>query len=152
MIPPKDKLLVFLQFVLFAIFALSSRLEAPFYEKAIFKFIGFVVAFAGFVWVILALYQLNTNLTAYPSPKETGKLITSGLYRIVRHPIYSGILLLSLGVALVMNNFLMLGLFVVLALFFTYKSRYEEGLLIKKYPDYLDYRKKTGGLFPVIFR
>ena len=152
MIPSKDKILVLIQFTLFIVFAFAARLEVPFYENTLYKAAGYVISFTGFAWLIIAMYQLNTNLTAYPSPKETGKLITSGLYRIVRHPIYSGVLLLSLGVALVMNNYLMLGLFVIFILFFLYKSSYEESLLRKKYPEYDQYMHKTGGLFPVLWR
>ncbi len=80
-------------------------------------------------------------------------VITSGVFRHVRHPIYTGALLFYLGAILsTLSIFSALLWFVILGFYYTI-SRYEERILIKEFgQDYLHYRKNTGMLFPKVFR
>lgn len=112
------------------------------------KFIGLGFMLVGGLIILVAILQLNTNLSPFPSPKESGTLIQTGLYRYLRHPIYSGILLGGIGWSLFSahgGRLLVVGL---LWMLFYFKARYEEGLLLKQFDTYSAYMKKSGMFVP----
>jgi protein-S-isoprenylcysteine O-methyltransferase Ste14 len=94
--------------------------------------------------------RLGPALTPTPIPKEGAELVTSGIYRFVRHPIYSGVLLAALGLVILGSSaghiVCWLALFVVLAV----KASGEESMLAKLHPGYDSYAKSTGRLIPKI--
>jgi protein-S-isoprenylcysteine O-methyltransferase Ste14 len=100
--------------------------------------------------LILALLQLNRNLSPFPTPKQNGQLVTNGLYHWMRHPIYTGILLVSYGYAIYSSSWLRLIVACVLLILFYLKSSYEEKLLSKKFSDYTAYQKRTARFFPFL--
>ncbi len=109
---------------------------------------GRVVEFCGVVVLLNSIYDLRKSLTALPSPKQNGELQVHGLYRIVRHPMYVGVITLSLGLALIggsLQKYILVGSLVLL---FSIKARYEERLLLRKYPGYLEYMKRTPRFIP----
>ncbi len=75
----------------------------------------------------------------------------TGVYAIVRHPIYSGGLVLAIGWAFRTQSWLTLGYVVLLFLFFDLKSRREEEWLTQRYPEYADYRKRVRKLIPFVY-
>ncbi len=82
--------------------------------------------------------------------KEDHELIERGPYRVVRHPIYSGLLLLILGTAFLVGQ---MGGFVALVICFCgfwVKLRQEEALLTKHLPGYSEYRRRTKALVPFV--
>ena len=72
--------------------------------------IGQVLVIAGFVLMLVASLRLGRGLTATPVPNARGQLITGGLYRYVRHPIYTGVLLIVVGLTLRSGSFVTLTL------------------------------------------
>lgn len=105
---------------------------------------------AGMLICGIAILQLNKNLTTFPSPVQGGRLITTGMFKYVRHPIYSG-LIVSFSAFAGYNGSLgklLVTLLIVILLYF--KSRYEENRLENAYPDYPVYRQHTGRFFPRI--
>ena len=94
--------------------------------------------------------QLNKNLTPFPTPKENGFLINTGLYKYVRHPIYSGIFLAAIGIAFYTSSYWQLVISFILLILFYYKSKYEESLLIETYKEYEEYKKVTRRFFKLI--
>ena len=92
--------------------------------------------------------SLGTSLTPLPIPRAEGELVTKGVYRFIRHPIYTGILLGGLGVSVwgasLWHFLAFLGLVGVLAV----KIHFEEKLLSKRYSEYQSYAMTTGRLFP----
>ena len=81
--------------------------------------------------------------------REKPEVISTGVFRIVRHPIYTGAILFYLGAAVITMS-IASGAFTLLILgFYIAISKYEERLLAEKFgDDYLEYKKKTGMLFP----
>ncbi|MBK5193648.1 MAG: isoprenylcysteine carboxylmethyltransferase family protein, partial [Flavobacteriaceae bacterium] len=76
------------------------------------------------------------------------ELIITGLYKWIRHPIYSGILLLAFSFALYQNSgFKILISFFMLILFY-FKTGYEEKQLSLKFPEYKNYKMNTGRFLP----
>ncbi|PKP27121.1 MAG: hypothetical protein CVU03_00860 [Bacteroidetes bacterium HGW-Bacteroidetes-2] len=88
---------------------------------------------------------------AFPTPKADGTLIQTGLYKYIRHPIYTSILMLFLGYSIYQNSFYKLIITLVLGVLFYFKSKYEEKQLAIKFPEYLAYKNKTGRCLPKVF-
>lgn len=110
----------------------------------IFGVAAFLLGFAG-------LFALGDNLTPLPHPKEEGKLITTGAYRFVRHPLYSSVIFLALAYAIWFMSLSHLVGVVVLLLFFDRKATQEEKLLTTKFPEYEEYRRSVKKLLPGIY-
>ncbi len=112
-------------------------------------FIGSILKVIGGLILLISLYDLRKSLTALPLPVKNGVLQIHGLYYFVRHPMYVGVLTLSLGIAVsggsIQKYLLVLGLFVL----FHYKAKYEESLLLVKYPRYKKYIQTTRRFIPI---
>jgi protein-S-isoprenylcysteine O-methyltransferase Ste14 len=79
------------------------------------------------------------------SLREGHELVTTGPYRLVRHPIYAGILLACLGSGLAADLRWFIAFLFFLA-YFTYSARVEEAAMMRQFPDqYPEYRRKTRG-------
>ena len=100
-------------------------------------------------WALWTM-RLN-NLNMMPDLKHKSILVTSGPYRVIRHPMYASVLLVTL--MLVVNHLTLLraGLWLVLLIDLHFKFSYEEKLLLKKHPEYMDYRNNTKRLIPFIY-
>lgn len=94
---------------------------------------------------------LGDNLTPMPSPKQDATLVQSGIYRHVRHPIYSSLILLSFGWSLLRNNTTGLVFSAVLASLLDRKASYEEELLSQRFSDYPSYRRRVAKFLPRIY-
>lgn len=106
---------------------------------------------AGVALAGLAGIRLGPALTPTPIPKEGTALVTTGVYRYVRHPIYTGVLLAALGLVVLGASaghlVGIVALFVVLSL----KAAGEEAMLADIHDGYDDYRRTSGRLIPKIF-
>lgn len=113
--------------------------------------IGAVFCAAGVALAIWARRHLGKNWSAYPTLKENHELITSGPYRFVRHPIYTGLLLALLGSALALGSFWVI-FFIAVCLVFVNRIFVEERLMLREFPDsYPEYRRRTKALIPFIW-
>jgi protein-S-isoprenylcysteine O-methyltransferase Ste14 len=95
--------------------------------------------------------SLGRNLNVLPRPKENAKLAKTGAYRLVRHPIYSGIILAALGWGLWVHGWLTIGYAILLFIFFDIKSSREEQWLLGKFSGYAAYQKKVRKLIPFVY-
>ncbi len=112
--------------------------------------IGAVVFASGLALAIWARVQLGRNWGMPMTEKADPELVTSGPYRFVRHPIYSGLLVGLLGTALVTN---LIGLLIVVVLggYFYFSASVEEKNLIAAFPTaYPAYRSHTKMLIPFV--
>lgn len=120
--------------------------------KSTYAILGTIMQTIGWVILLVSFYDLRKSLTALPMPKDNGVLQVHGLYQYVRHPMYVGVLTLCLGICLsstsVTKYILLLGLFLLLS----YKSRYEERLLVEKYPGYKKYMSNINRFIPKLPR
>ena len=101
-------------------------------------------------WAILlrAVYNLRKSLSIAPNPKKDGKLVTQGIYSVIRHPMYLGVWLVFGSSILRSGSFMKVRLFVLLVIFFLVKVWHEERLLLTAYPKYKQYKDKVGAFFP----
>ena len=143
----KNYIFVAIQIVLFIAFIFEID-SLKFNQLEFFQPVFLVLSGIGFLIILSAILELNTSLSPFPKPKNKASLVTTGVYRYIRHPIYTGILLGLFFIGLYFSSFYKIGLVFLLGFLFWYKSGYEEEQLCLKYPNYVDYRQKTPGFFP----
>ena len=95
--------------------------------------LGGLCLFAG------GITRLGKQITPFPKPVEEGSVKRSGAYGLVRHPMYGGVLLLTLGWSLASSP-LALAPWSAAAVFLDAKRRLEEAWLVEAYPEYQEYR------------
>lgn len=143
----KPVLLVMVQFVMFAVM-LAAVMIFPARAGTVLSRVGMLLMLAGAGTGLYAIREHPSGPRVSPEPKRGASMVQSGPYRWVRHPIYTGVLLATLGVAVAHGHPTLYLIFAIFVIFFTYKSRYEESLLMKAYPDYVDYMARTGRFLP----
>ena len=112
--------------------------------------IGFVLFLAGLLVAIWARVYLGRNWGMPMSLKQDPELVTSGPYRFIRHPIYSGILLAVLGTALVSGLYWLI-ILIAVGLYFIYSASQEEKIMLRQFPEtYPVYMRKTKMLIPFV--
>lgn len=112
---------------------------------------GIAVVAAGVVVLLWAARNLGGALTPLPVPNGAG-LAAHGAYRWMRHPIYTGVILACLGVAIGAGTVLAYAAALAVALFFEAKTRLEERWLLGAYQGYAQYAARTGKFLPGIGR
>jgi protein-S-isoprenylcysteine O-methyltransferase Ste14 len=112
---------------------------------------GGVILSVGVILLAVAIFRLGSNLTAVPYPKEQGTLIETGPYRLIRHPIYCGGILIAVGWALLMHGWLTFGYAIMMLVFFDFKSRWEEEWLKAKFSGNREYQKRVRKLIPFVY-
>ncbi|MDE2025723.1 MAG: isoprenylcysteine carboxylmethyltransferase family protein [Patescibacteria group bacterium] len=115
------------------------------------QFLGVVLTVIGLCIAVIARKILAGNWSGSIEHKKWHELITSGIYGYVRHPIYTGVLLMSLGSVLYLQTPVLFILFFVLVFFVVYKLKKEEELMVKHFPkEYLAYKKRVKMLIPFV--
>lgn len=145
----KDYLFVGVQFLLFGFYLLKVNtiaIQIPYF----ILMTGLIVSISGLLILLLALLQLNNNLSPFPTPKSSAELIQTGLYKFIRHPIYTGIIFLLFGYGIYCSSLFKIVISILLLILFYFKSSYEEKLLQSKYSNYSEFKKTRGRFFPNI--
>ena len=149
----KGNLLVLGQFILLGFLILYPRSEVSYGSYAfLVTSVTAVLVLAGVVILGLSFLALGKSLTAHPIPAKQGVLVTDGLYKYSRHPIYTGVLALGAGMTLAGGLFPHILFFVALVILLNYKASFEEQLLRARYEGYASYAVKTGRFLPKLKR
>ena len=113
------------------------------------QWVGFVCILAGFAWLAWMFRALGLNVTDTVAARANGTLVTTGPYRIVRHPMYVGLVPILGGLGLVTANWLLVVFGAIAFSTLLVRTRIEERNLIEKYGEaYREYMRTTGGFFP----
>jgi protein-S-isoprenylcysteine O-methyltransferase Ste14 len=113
--------------------------------------IGLVMFAVGLGFAIWARVHIGRNWGTPMSQKEEPELVTSGPYRLVRHPIYSGILLAGVGTAVALSWVWLIAV-ALAGVYFLYSAIVEERYLTEQFPDaYPTYKRSTKMLVPFVF-
>jgi protein-S-isoprenylcysteine O-methyltransferase len=81
------------------------------------------------------------------------KLITSGPYSVVRHPMYFANILMYIGCLIIIRSYILFGLFLILIAILSYRIKIEEKELFNKFgKEYEEYKKKVALIIPYIFK
>lgn len=117
-----------------------------------FPIVGLVMVIFGVLVSLIAIWQLRHSISPFPSPKAAARLIAGGVFRWIRHPIYTGILFVTFGYAIYSGSVWKGLLAIALLILFQFKARYEERLLLSKFVPYEAYMAKTGRFLPKLSR
>ena len=113
--------------------------------------IGLVLFALGLALAIWARVYLGRNWGTPMSEKVDPELVTTGPYRFVRHPIYSGIIVATIGTAIAVSASWLVGV-VVFGGYFVYSATVEERNMERLFPEtYPAYKRSTKMLIPFIF-
>jgi protein-S-isoprenylcysteine O-methyltransferase Ste14 len=113
--------------------------------------VGIVVGVVGAVLIGRGKVDLGRAFTPLPHPRAEAGLVETGVYGLVRHPIYGGVVLLAVAWGLVRASPPALFMAVVLLAFFRLKSAREEAWLIERHPGYATYRARTKRMLPFVY-
>lgn len=115
------------------------------------QWLGVGLCVVGFAFAVWARIHLGRNWGMPMSLRQGHELVTSGPYALVRHPIYTGIMLAMIGAAVTLS-FLWLILFTLYFAYFIVSARTEEKMMLAQFPDtYPAYRRRTKMLIPFVF-
>jgi protein-S-isoprenylcysteine O-methyltransferase Ste14 len=110
---------------------------------------GVLIA-VGLLVALAAGLRLGGALTPLPIPKEGQSLVTTGIYRFVRHPIYTGVLVAAAGLVVWGGSLAHLIGWLALYVVLSVKAAGEEAMLASLHDGYEDYKKTSGRLLPKV--
>lgn len=119
--------------------------------EQIARVVGLVVLVGGLVVFGLGIVTLGRSLSPLPAPTATAELVDRGIYRFIRHPIYSGLILSAVGGSIYAVSPLALGLTAVLAVVLDLKARREEEWLRERFTGYAAYAARTNRFIPGVY-
>jgi protein-S-isoprenylcysteine O-methyltransferase Ste14 len=109
------------------------------------------IAVAGIVLVSGWYLARNGMKSVFGTERSEPKVISTGAFSIVRHPIYTGAILFYLGATIITMSIASAAFWILIIIFYILIARYEERILTEEFgEEYLNYKKKTGLLFPKI--
>lgn len=135
-------------FVAMLIAPFAQRTEVPVWIRVA----GVVLSLAGLVLAIAGYRSLGGSHSPGTTPITGARLVSTGVYSYLRHPIYAGWCLGAFGFALIFGSVLGIGVAVALVVFYDLRTREEEKFLMTRYPDYGAYRQRVKGrLVPGVY-
>ena len=139
-------ILVFLQFFIISLHFFKWKFIP---EKQIiqvtpfFYFVGFLIIIIAFIILLVAIKDLGKNLSPFPRPINNSNLVTKGIYRFSRHPMYYSLIFISFGVFITKLSIYYLFLSTSLILIIKFKIDLEEQYLKNKFKNYLFYKNEV---------
>ena len=141
----KSLLFVAIQFACLGLIALTGPLIPSHTILLILELLGLGLG----IWAILAMRIGNFNII--PDPLSRTKLVTTGPYSFIRHPMYLALLVTTLPLVLSNFDILRLGIWLILLIDLILKLDYEENLLVVELAGYDQYVQKTYRLIPLLY-
>lgn len=110
--------------------------------------LGGVVMTCSLVPAVLGLFHLGRNISPWPHPHDSNRLVTHGIYRHLRHPLYASLISFAAGWALWSQSWAALLAGVLLFIVLRTKAGREEQFLLRRHPGYEEYTRSTGSFLP----
>ena len=105
--------------------------------------VGVLIIIIAFIILFVAIKDLGRNLSPFPRPINNSNLVTNGIYRFIRHPMYYSLIFISFGVFIIKLSIYYLFLTISLALIIKFKISLEEQYLNNKFKNYLVYKNEV---------
>ena len=105
--------------------------------------VGFLIIIIAFIMLLLAIKDLGRNLSPFPRPINNSNLVTTGIYRFTRHPMYYSLIFISFGFFIIKLSIYYLFLSISLGLIIKFKIALEEQYLNNKFKNYLLYKNEV---------
>jgi len=141
-----ELMLVFLQFFIISLhfFQWEFIPEKQIIQVSPFaNLIGILIMIIAFIIILVAIKDLGRNLSPFPRPLNNSNLVTNGIYRYMRHPMYYSLIFISFGVFITKLSSYYLLLSIILVLIIKLKIDLEEKYLNNKFKNYLVYKNKV---------
>ena len=141
-----DLLLVFFQFFIISLHFFQWEFIP---QKQIIQvsplsyLIGFLIIIIALIILLVAIKDLGRNLSHFPRPINNSNLVTSGIYRFTRHPMYYSLIFISFGFFITKLSIYYLFLSISLSLIIKFKIALEEQYLNNKFRNYLLYKNEV---------
>ena len=139
-------ILVFLQFFIISLHFFQWEFIP---QKQIIKvtpfsyFVGFLIIIIAFIILLFAIKDLGRNLSPFPRPVKNSNLVTKGIYRFMRHPMYYSLIFISFGVFITKLSIYYLFLSTSLIFIIKFKIALEEKYLKNKFKNYFLYKNEV---------
>lgn len=134
-------------------YTMKYTLAIPLEYRRIFAIIGSIVVFSGAVLNVIGRFYLGGNWANHIKIYKDHKLVNKGLYKVVRHPLYSSIMMMFIGGCIsYLNIYTFILEITVFVPFMYYRAKQEEKLLSQRFPEYTNYKKSTGMFLPKIIK
>ncbi len=141
-----DLMLVFLQFFIISLHFFQSEFlpQKQIIQASSFSyFMGILIIIIALIIMLVSIKDLGRNLSPLPRPINNSKLVTKGIYRFMRHPMYYSLIFISIGVFIINLSIYYLCLTIILALIIKFKIALEEKYLMNKFKNYLIYKNEV---------
>jgi len=141
-----DLMLVFLQFFIISLhfFQWEFLPQKQIIQASPFSyFLGILIIIIAFIIMLASIKDLGRNLSPFPRPINNSNLVTTGIYRFTRHPMYYSLISISFGVFITKLSIYYLFLLISLALIIKFKISLEEYYLNNKFKNYLLYKNEV---------
>ena len=141
-----DLMLVFLQFFIISLHFVQWQFlpQKQIIEASPFSyFLGILIILIAFIVMLVSIKDLGKNLSPFPRPINNSNLVTTGIYRFTRHPMYYSLIFISIGFFIIKLSIYYLFLTISLALIIKFKIALEEKYLMNKFKNYLLYKNEV---------
>ena len=141
-----ELILVFLQFFIISLHFLKWEFipQKQIIQVGLFSYLlGGLIIIIAFIILLIAIKDLGGNLSPFPRPINNSNLVTTGIYRFTRHPMYYALIFVSFGVFLTKLSIYYLFLSISLGLIIKFKIALEEQYLKNKFKNYLLYKNEV---------
>ena len=139
-------ILVFLQFFIISLhfFQWEFIPQKQIIQASPFSYyLGILIIIIAFIIMLMAIKDLGRNLSPFPRPIDNSNLVTTGIYRFMRHPMYYSLIFISFGVFITKLSIYYLFLSISLGLIIKFKILLEEQYLNNKFKNYLVYKNEV---------
>ena len=141
-----ELILVFLQFFIISLHFFQWELlpQKQIVQVSPLSYLtGILIIIFSLIIMLVAIKDLGRNLSPFPRPMKNSNLVTSGIYRFTRHPMYYSLIFISFGVFIIKLSIYHLFLTISLALIIKFKIILEEQYLNNKFKNYLLYKNEV---------
>ena len=141
-----DLMLVFLQFFIISLhfFQWEFLPQKQIIQASSFSyFLGILIIIIAFIIILVSIKDLGRNLSPFPRPIKNSNLVTTGIYRFMRHPMYYSLIFISFGVFITKLSIYYLFLSISLILIIKFKIDLEEQYLKNKFKNYSLYKNEV---------
>jgi len=141
-----DLMLVFLQFFVISLhfFQWEFLPQIQIIQSSPFSYLlGILIIIIALIIMLVSIKDLGRNLSPFPRPINNSNLVTKGIYRFTRHPMYYSLIFISVGVFLTKLSIYYLFLSITLVLIIKFKIALEEQYLNNKFKNYFLYKNEV---------
>ncbi len=141
-----ELILVFLQFLIIILHFLQWKFipQKQIIEVSPFSYLmGILIVIISFITMLVAIKDLGKNLSPFPRPINNSNLVTKGIYRFTRHPMYYSLIFISFGFFIIKLSIYYLFLLISMCLIIKLKIALEDQYLKNKFKNYFLYKNEV---------